>query len=193
MSALKDAAKTLAGGAKSLVKEAMTTVTKNGWTLVAKKIGFELGKKVGTEIANQLVSIGVDKALVPLIESAIISLVSPKIIESLQKNAQVQKWLELDAKNSNAHYQSMMLKLANEIMNSENSKAAYRKIAEGIADRVLSQNATVGKIYKLMKDGKNFVEIVAFTDVFLMKFEKKIAEEGKIDEETENETVESEF
>lgn len=146
---------------------------------MAKKIGLEVTKKIGTEIANELVSIGVDKALIPHIESAIKELIGPKIIDTLQNNKNIQAWLQDDANNRKATYQSLILKLAMEMMTEESNKGALRKIAGGISDRVLSQASLTGNAYKLIKNVNNFEEIVTFTDNFLGKFEKAIAAEAK--------------
>lgn len=146
---------------------------------MAKKIGLEVTKKIGTEIANELVTIGVDKALIPHIESAIKELIAPKIIDTLQNNKNIQTWLQDDANNRKATYQSLILNLAMEMMAVENNKGALRRIAEGIGDRVLSQAGVAGKVYKLLKNANNFEEIVTFTDNFLDKFEKAIEAKAK--------------
>lgn len=179
MSALKDAAKTAYAGVKGVANEVITTVTKKGWGLVAKKIGLEVTKKIGTEITKELVNIGVDKALIPQVESAIKAMVAPKIIAALQSNKNVKKWLDIDATNRNAHYQTIILNLAMECMSNDNNKGAFRKIAEGIADQCVSQSECVGKYYKWLKDAKNLGEVLIFTHKFLGKFEKAIEAEAK--------------
>lgn len=178
MSALKDAAKTAYAGVKC-AKEAFTTVTKRGWTLAAKKIGFEVTKKIGSEIANELVNIGIDKALIPQVESAIKELIAPKIIAALEKNKYVQTWIQIDADNRNATYQSLIKNLATEIIQNESKKGAFRRIAEGIGDGVLSQAGTLGKAYETLKYVNNLKEVVTYTDKFLKKLEKAIETEAK--------------
>lgn len=143
MSALKDAAKTAYAGVKGVINREMTKAMKEGWGLVAKKIGLEVTKKIGTEITKELVNIGVDKALIPQVESAIKAIFAPMIIAALQSNKNVKKWLDIDATNRNGHYQSIILNLAIECLSNEKNKGAFRKIAEGIADQCFSQSDNV--------------------------------------------------
>lgn len=173
------------GGIKS-IRGPMTTVIKEGWMIAAKKIGLEVGKKAATEMVKELVNLGIDRALIPQIEAAIRGIITPIIIDSLQKNENIQKWLEIDAKNRNSKYQALIIKIAMEIISDEKSKGAFRQIAEGITDRVLSENF---KSYEYIKKGVQAHEILTFTHEFLEKFEKKINKEAKNMEKSEEKDV----
>lgn len=178
MKALKDAGKTVYAVVQGVEKEAVTEVIKRGWKLATKKIGLEVTKKVGSAIANELVNIGIDKTLIPLIEGAIKQLIAPMIISALEKNKNVKQWLQIDANNRNAHYQSIILNLAMKCLSNESTKGTLRRLAEGIGDRVAStksfksthlgfESETVGEIYNFLKKGYNLQDVTLFTNKFL--------------------------
>lgn len=186
LSALKDASKTVFRGITN-AKSGITAGLKKGWGLVVKKIGLEVGKRAGTEIAKELVNLGIDRALIPEIQSAITQLITPKIINFLKQNPTIQKWLKLDAQNRTSYYEAIIMRIANELIADEKQKGAFRQIAEGIADRVASQNF---KIYEYAKKIMQIKEMVEFTDQFLNAFDKKIEEEAKKNDTDKIKTVE---
>lgn len=179
---MKCVAKTLVSGAKSAVKT-ISVASKEGWKLVAQKIGLEIAKTVGKDIVAELVNIGVDQALIPKIEAAIVEKITPKINEAIENNAFIKAWLEIDATNRNSHYQLIILKLAQIAMSDEQNTSALTQIALTIADQVLcNSGGTIGTIYKIGKISTDIKEIVTYSDNFLLKFTQEIEKEVKKEE-----------
>lgn len=182
----------MVSGAKSAVKT-LSVAAKEGWKLVAQKIGLEIAKTVGKDIVTELVNIGVDKALIPKIEAAIVEQITPKITEAIESNVHIKAWLEIDAKNRNSYYQSIILKLAQKAMTDEQSNGALTQIALTIADQVLcNSGGAIGTIYKAAKFTTNIKEIVTYSDNFLLKFTQEIEKEVKKEEKEKAKTEKKE-
>jgi preprotein translocase subunit SecA len=133
LAALKEAA----GLAKHGVKVAMGATkaaigfTKEGMKLGAKLMGKALAKGVAKEVINNLVRIGINKALLPMLEQGIKNLVEGKITNILTANQKLEELLAEDAANrDNFMYQKVLRSLLSilEPTNSDNSSTVLSSI-----------------------------------------------------------------
>lgn len=173
--AIKDAAKTAYAGAKNVVTigaKCLTQTTKEGWKLVAKKIGLEMAKGVAKEIVTDLVAYGIDKKILPIIEEIIIDKVREPIQEALLNNSKVTKMLQLDVENGNHNYENKIRGIAQKLLTSE-KYSKLKTIATTIATRVadnkglaLTRQAVTGYI--------GLHELATFTSDFNSKLLNEI-------------------
>lgn len=154
LGAIKDAAKTAIAGVKAAAGAVKTAAlggkviieqtVKNGWKLAAKAVGVSIAKGVAKEVVTQLVDYGISKALMPSIEEEVRKRVEGPIQEALTNEMTslgqiVKKMLELDGKNRNNYYQSLIKRKAMEILNPQNNpEHALLTITKGIAKGIAS-------------------------------------------------------
>jgi preprotein translocase subunit SecA len=154
LGAIKDAAKTAVAGIKAAAGAVKTAAlggkviieqtVKNGWKLAAKAVGVSIAKGVAKEVVTQLVDYGISKALMPSIEEEVRKRVEGPIQEALTNEMTslgqiVKKMLELDGKNRNNYYQSLIKRKAMEILNPQNNpEHALLTITKGIAKGIAS-------------------------------------------------------
>ena len=176
LGAIKDAAKTAVAGLKS-IGQVMTTTVKAGWKIAAKAIGTGLAKGVAKELVTQLVDYGVSKTLMPSITEEIMRQVEQPIQNALLKNDSVKTMLELDGKNRNRKYESLIKSKAMELLYTHENQGALKTItvgiAKGIATQKISGLSTVLTASKVVQD---LAELVTFKDNFIKKLNEKIEE-----------------
>lgn len=136
LGAIKDAAKTVVAGAKQAatgLKAFGTTVVKSGWKLAAKVIGKEIAKGVAKQVVTELVNYGINKALMPNINEAVLEIIEGPIIAALESNETLKRLLEIDAKNRNLYFQNLIRNRALQLLApSGNQSSAINQIATGI-------------------------------------------------------------
>ncbi|CAM4982218.1 unnamed protein product [Rotaria socialis] len=184
--AIKNAAKTVVVGVKSFGQGLTTTTVKTGWKIVAKSIGISLAKGVGEELAKELIGYGVNKTLIPLITEEIMKRVEEPIQNALLTNNCVKTMLELDAKNRNSKYESLIKIKAMELLNSREHQSALKAITtgiiKGIAKRKVSSFSALLTTYEM---AATLHELERFVPNFISKLNEqieKIYKEEKIEE-----------
>lgn len=137
LGAIKDAAKTVYAGAKTLASGALnmaTTVAKDGWKLAAKCVGVAIAKGVAKEIVSELADYTINKAFMPNVNEAILNRIQDPIVKALENNSKLKELLEVDAKNRNAHYQNLVKNKVLEMFRGDsNEPNAMLTIVKGIA------------------------------------------------------------
>ena len=155
LSSLKNAVmasfKTAQTAAKAVVETAKQVVH-SAWKLVARSSAIALAKGVAKECVTQLVDYGVSKAVMPNIEEAIRKLFEPEITKTLTESDSVRMMFELDAKNGNKRYESLLKKRAMAILSSESGSqntftAALKTVLQQVALSQIPGLSTAKKAY----------------------------------------------
>ncbi|CAF3254613.1 unnamed protein product, partial [Rotaria sp. Silwood2] len=185
--AIKDAAKTAVAGAKhigSIITKATTETIKQGWVIAAKAIGAELGKGVAKEIVTQLVDYGVNKALMPSIETEVRNRVEVPIQDALLKNSNVEKMLRLDGKNRNCFYQNLIKQKAMELINPQNDlEHPLLTITKGIAKGIASSKVKgLSSVLQVNEAIQALNELTTFVPEFIERLNQVIDEIVKTDD-----------
>ncbi|XP_068631404.1 uncharacterized protein [Battus philenor] len=175
LKAIKDVARTTYSGVKNLATsgfKAFNKVTKEGFKIAAKKLGFELAKGVGKEIATQLVNYGIDKSLIPKIEEAIIEIVRGPIEKNLRNNTKVQYLLKLDEENKNHVFENQIRAIGQKLL-APKTNSRYKILAMHTAN-CFTGNLGLGTIHKIITILKGSVDFVSFTSDFINEFNKAV-------------------
>lgn len=165
--AIKDAAKTAYAGAKNIVTsgaKCLTQTTKEGWKLVAKKIGLDMAKGVATEIVTDLVAYGIDKSILPMIEEIIIDTVREPIQNALYNNSKVAMMLQLDVENGNHNYENKIRSKAQKLLTSK-EKSKLETIVTTIATQIADKKG-LALTRKICTGFIGVYELATFTDDF---------------------------
>lgn len=196
LGAIKDVAKTAAAGAKAVAgaaqagKIAMTQTTKEGVKLAAKAVGTSVAKGVAKEIVTELANYGIDKALMPSIREEVMKRIEGPIQEALMKNENVLKMLELDGKNRNKYYQSLIKQTAMKLLNPQSEKDhALVTITKGIAKGIACNKVKgLSQAMQLAEAMGALNELNEFVPKFINKLNSKIeniTEKQKVNEKLE--------
>ncbi|XP_049884016.1 uncharacterized protein LOC126379352 isoform X1 [Pectinophora gossypiella] len=188
--AIKDAARTAYAGAKNIATagaKAFTQTTKQGWKIVAKKMGLEMAKGVGKEIVTNLVTYGINKTILPMIEEIIIEQVRNPIQDALINNSKVAEMLKLDEKSNDNHYESQIMMKAQMLLNPK-TNSQLKVIATSIATRVADQKGLA--VTRQVCTGLiGIFELSTFTSNFISKMNRSIDEISiKKEDKDSNET-----
>lgn len=173
--AIKDVAKTAYAGAKNVVTSGvrcLTETTKEGWKLVAKKVGLDMAKGVSKEILTNLVAYGIDKKILPMIEEIIIDKVKEPIQKALLNNSKVAKMLQLDVENGNHNYENKIRGIAQKLLTPE-EYSKLRTIATTIATSV-ADNKGLTLTRQVCTGFIGVFELATFTSDFIGKLLNKI-------------------
>jgi hypothetical protein len=184
--AIKDVAKTAYAGMKS-IQTAMTTTVKAGWQLAAKAMGVSLAKGVAKELVTQLVDYGVNQALMPSIQQEVMKRIEKPIQDALLKNPNVKKMLELDGKNRNNYYQSLIKNKAMELLNPQQDKehallTITKGIAKGIATNKIQGLSTILQVADAIQALDKLDEFVPNFIDSLNKAIEELSKNEKVDE-----------
>ncbi|MDR0329936.1 MAG: hypothetical protein LBH99_04700 [Rickettsia sp.] len=197
LGAIKDAAKTAISGVKqaiSAVAQRVTQTVKQGWQIAAKAFGTSLAKGIAKEVITQVVNYGVNKALMPSIQTEIQNRLEKPIQNALLRNPKVKEMLELDGKNGNNKYQTLIKQKAMEILNPEQTQdSALFKIAQGIAVGIAKNKIPNLSVILQIKDAMEaIVQLSTFVSDFLKKLNvaiEKIYEDSDVDLSKRNEPI----
>ncbi|KAK0174293.1 hypothetical protein PV327_011004, partial [Microctonus hyperodae] len=186
-SGIKDVVKTACAGAKNLASlstKVITETSKQGWKIVAKKIGIELAKGVAKDVTTSLINYGIDKTLIPMIEEKIVDMVRDPIYKELINNPTVKMMLNLDNKNNNSHYENLIVSMGIKILNPQQNNK-IKEIALDIATRLADNKIKAfSATRQLAAAGVALARLTTMTSEFLDELNKSIkdqAERDKID------------
>lgn len=183
-SGVKDVVKTTCAGVKnvaSLSTKVLTETSKQGWKIVAKKVGIELAKGVAKEVTVNLINYGVDKTLIPMIEEKIVDIIKDPIYEALINNPTVKIMLDLDNKNKNFHYENLIISMGMKILNPQQNNK-IKEIALDIAKRLADNKIKAfSAARQVATAGVALARLTTLTSEFINELNKSINERAERD------------
>lgn len=192
---MKDVAKIMYSGVKtaaSIGSKVVTQTMKEGWKLVAKRVGLKLTTEITKTIVSDLVDYGVSQTIVPLIQQKIMEKVQGPIEEALKNNPLVKMMLELDQINNNQYHENRIMAMGMELLQSRSSRDTFDlvdiavKIGNRIADNKIPELSAARQVNAAIEA---VVELSTLTEKFIHKLNQSLdeeAEKDKLEQQSEN-------
>ncbi|CAG9116150.1 unnamed protein product [Plutella xylostella] len=190
MSAIKDVASTCASGAKMVGQKVVNETVKGGFKLVAKKVAVELSKGIAKEIVGQLADYGIEKTLMPQIQSKLIEMIEGPLREALINNEYIKAMLEKDMANKNSKYEDFIKKTAFNLLDTTCKSKLLNiasQIGTGIADNKIKGFSAARKVTEALLAVDELVTLVPdLVNKLNEKVEAKAKKDKLMEQKSEN-------